>query len=92
MNVNKFGHHIHKRQKMRSSSLNNIFDAEYKIIKHIRAPVDPNDCATKEYVDNITNGFLKKFKTLDDLTALLNIEINSLKKNLDVAKQKINKK
>lgn len=74
-----------------NSTLENIFDAQHKIIKHIGMPIDPNDCATKLYVDKIIDGILIRLKTVEQTLSQLNSEINSQKKVIDCVNRKIKK-
>lgn len=91
MNVNKFGHHVHKKLKMDSSALENIFDAQHKIIKHVGTPIDPNDCATKLYVDKFLDGLYIRLKTVEETLLQLKSEINSLKRNIEGVSRKFKK-
>lgn len=91
MNVNKFGHHVHKKIKMDNTSLENIFDAQHKIIKHLGAPIDPNDCATKLYVDKIIDEKFSRLKLVEQTLVQLYSEINSLKKSIECVSRKLKK-
>lgn len=61
MNVDKFGHHIHKSKRIINNLIpascalkrlsDNNLDAQNKIIKNIKLPVCGTDSANKEYVD-----------------------------------------
>lgn len=62
MSVDKFGHHVYRKQKIELDLTNlSLFkntgnanlDAENKIIKHLKTPVDSQDAVNKEYVDQL---------------------------------------
>lgn len=78
MNVDKFGHHIHKRQRFtdieQNCALKNIGDlnlsVQYKRLKHLKNPIDLYDAATKEYTDLAIADFWNKNipKVIDQIT------------------------
>lgn len=75
MNVDKFGHHVFKKQKTYSQtdpSIANIenvcFDARQKKFKNVGIPTNPEDCATKQYVD----------ESVQTLTDKLDVNIKSI--------------
>lgn len=64
MNIDKFGHHIHKR--MRLSELVNFsdtltksevgdFDIKKNRLRGLNLPLDPDEAVNKQYVDEIVN-------------------------------------
>lgn len=91
MNVDKFGHHVLKKQKMNNYkepslafiNVTDCFDAKNKTIKHIGKPVDPEDCATKQYVDNTADIMLNKIKSIHQELTQLETEINSLQQSIE---------
>lgn len=75
MNVDKFGHHLNKVKRFRKdyviidcalcNTKGGELDANHKIIKNLKLPVDLNDSATKEYVDTLFDSCLQKIKSLE---------------------------
>lgn len=63
MNVDKFGHHVHKRLRLENSLfwpsnvLTKSVEGEYNLqssrLKGVKLPVSPDDAVNKEYVDQI---------------------------------------
>lgn len=63
MNVDKFGHHVHKRQRISNSSFlddraltkseEGDFNLHSSRLKGTRLPVSPDEVANKQYVDHI---------------------------------------
>lgn len=60
MNVDKFGHHVHKRQRLNEiirieSALkrtdDNNLSVENRRLQNLNSPQESNDAATKEYTD-----------------------------------------
>lgn len=100
MNVDKFGHHVFKKQKCENYqnvySINladdGCFDAKNKTIKHIRNPTDPGDCATKLYVDDAIRNLLSQLKSINQIITQTSREISALKQNVDLLSEKSRKK
>lgn len=92
MNVNKFGHHVHKIQSGNTPTLESIFDGQQKIIKRIGTPIDPNDCANKEYIDKLVEQLSKKIKSVNELAVQLSNDITSINKKIDCLGDKIKRK
>lgn len=78
MNVDKFGHHVLKKQKTEHTVLiqNNLIstkdgnlDACKKILKNLQTPQDATDAATKEYVDKHVDHCMAMYKTLSQSVA-----------------------
>lgn len=99
MNVDKFGLHVFKKQKicncveptfvlLEDGSLN----ARNKVIKNIGKPVDLGDCATKQYVDKSVENWLYKLKAINQTLSQLGAEVNGLKQSIDLVSQKARKK
>lgn len=71
MNVDKFGHHVHKRLRKSITSdsekilktENGEFDLHSTRLKGVKLPLASDDVVNKEYVDSLT----KQFCTSDDL-------------------------
>lgn len=82
MNVDKFGHHLHKRI-INTKQLENTFDLQHKTLKHIGEPIDPADCATKQYVDKLLCELTKKIKAVEQLLSQLNNDVNKVDRKLD---------
>lgn len=74
MNVDKFGHHIHKRMRLSEliefnenallKSENGDFDLKTSRLKGIRSPVDAHDAVNKDYVDRLNANTLKELNNL----------------------------
>ena len=64
MNVDKFGHHIHKRMRLSEllefnnnallKSESGDFDMKAVRLRGIRSPVEADDAVNKEYIDLVT--------------------------------------
>lgn len=64
MNIDKFGHHVHKRLRIAESfvnfddtlrkSENGEFDLHFSRLKGVKSPVSNDDAVNKEYVDQLT--------------------------------------
>lgn len=100
MNVDKFGHHMFKRQK-NSSQLDqrpiilmdaDCLDARNKIIKNVGLPTDPEDCATKKYVDELIEKLNNKiFMDIKSINQAITTSNNqNTPKNLACAVDKLN--
>lgn len=84
MNVDKFGHHVHKRLRLSSEKIdgqlvlvrfqNGDYDFHTANLKGVKAPIDSNDAVNKEYVDSK----LEKYCTLQQMYR----EISNLRANL----------
>lgn len=100
MNVDKFGSNIFLREKNSDVKLaecilkcttNGNIDLQTKILTNAGSPNDPNDCATKYYVDEAVATCRKVLKTLDKIIADVIDKINKLEKhNSEIVK--LNKK
>ena len=95
MNVDKFGHHVHKRlryvpyvqQKVLVESDIGEFDLNLKRLKGVRTPVSADEVVNKEYVDECLSQFYNK-KEIDIILKKLQIEISkSVNNYLDKVKQ-----
>lgn len=73
MNIDKFGHHIHKRMRFSElfsftdNSLMKIggeYDLKHTRLKGVKLPTTSDDAANKEYVDNAGRIFYRKDDTL----------------------------
>lgn len=74
MNVDKFGHHIHKRMRLSElfeinentllKSKNGDFDLKTSRLRGIKNPVEADDAVNKDYVDRMTANMIKEFNTL----------------------------
>lgn len=66
MNVNKFGLHIYKYEKIKDNKchinlcIDGNLDAQNKTLKNLKNPTSLNDSATKYYVDKSFTEFLNK--------------------------------
>lgn len=74
MNVDKFGHYIHKRMRLSElfefnenamlKSENGDFDLKTSRLRGIRAPVEADDAVNKDYVDQLNANTLKELNNL----------------------------
>lgn len=63
MNIDKFGHHVHKRLRFAESFVNcdetlrksdgGDFDLHFARLKGLKSPVSNDDAVNKEYVDHL---------------------------------------
>lgn len=70
MNVDKFGHHVHKRLRLLdvmqsfnetlTKSENGVYDLKSAKLTGLNFPVAPNDAVNKEYIDISLNNFYTK--------------------------------
>lgn len=97
MNVDKFGHHVFKRQKVNScvepymafmNFNDNFIDAKNKAIKHLGKPIDSTDGVTKQYVDNRMEALFKKITTINQTLEQLDTEINCIKQSIESVSQR----
>lgn len=96
MNIDKFGHHVFKRQKMDSHSdylICSMTDGSLnKLLKNIVNPVDAGDCVNKQYVDKNIESLEIKLKSINQNLTQIGSEINSIKQSIESVTQKIKKK
>lgn len=74
MNVDKFGHYIHKRMRLSElfefnenallKSENGDFDLKTSRLRGIRSPVEADDAVNKDYVDQLNANTLKEVNYL----------------------------
>lgn len=93
MNVDVFGHFLHKKPKIDDTVFINKcplnvlsdgnLDADNKIIRNLHMPVDFNDCATKSYVDSTIKAYANKITTLNDLVTKLITRITHLENHIE---------
>lgn len=87
MNVDKFGHYVHKKRKkeiiieccLKSTNDGNL-DAQNKTIKNIASPINCYDCVTKKYVDELENNIKKKIAELNQMLKEITSQLNNTKK------------
>lgn len=70
MNIDKFGHHIHKRMRFSEllefnenallKSESGDFDLKKSRLRGIRSPVDTDDAINKDYVDRLYDQIIKE--------------------------------
>lgn len=82
MNIDKFGHHVHKRLRLSelfdftdnalTKNKDGHFDLQSSRLKGLRAPQEINDAVNKEYVD------IKSNDLREDVKFLLNEAIKDL--------------
>lgn len=82
MNVDKFGHHIHKRMRFSEllefnenallKSESGHFDLKKSRLKGIRSPVETDDAVNKDYVDRLCGHTMNE---LNKVTGLLRAQI-----------------
>lgn len=69
MNIDKFGHYIHKRMRLSelfecydnalTKTENGEFDLKATTLRGIRTPVEPDDAVNKDYVDQFMTNITK---------------------------------
>lgn len=74
MNVDKFGHYIHKRMRLSElfefnenallKSENGDFDLKTSRLRGIRSPAEGDDAVNKDYVDRLNANMLNEFNKL----------------------------
>lgn len=74
MNVDKFGHYIHKRMRLSElldfndnallKSDSGDFDLKTVRLKGIRSPIEADDAANKDYVDRLLTNTIQEFNKL----------------------------
>lgn len=98
MNVDKFGHHIHKNKSFKHGVISTDcvlditndgqLDAKDKLIKNVQLPKDIQDCATKGYVDEFSHEFLRRLQLLEETFSEFHKIIESSPKFNDSKKNK----
>jgi hypothetical protein len=91
MNIDKFGHHVHKRLRVSEFSElndkallrteNGDFDLQTSRLKGVACPELPNDAVNKQYVDQLFHNIYEK-KKLDSLFEIINSQILLLSRQL----------
>lgn len=91
MNVDKFGHHVHKRLRLsevgeiKDNALlrteNGDFDLQSSRLKGVVIPVSPDDAVNKQYVDHIALNTYDKIK-LESMFQTINSHISQLANQL----------
>lgn len=100
MNIDKFGHHVHKRlrvceffeleNKTLLRSDNGDFDLQSSRLKGVADPSLPNDAVNKHYVDQLVqNTFEKKkldsmFENINSQIEIINSQIQQLANQLKI--------
>lgn len=84
MNIDKFGHHVHKRLRLSEVSEfknkallrsdNGDYDLQSSRLKGVADPSSPDDAANKQYVDRLARNIYDK-KHLDSLFEIINSQI-----------------
>lgn len=74
MNIDKFGHHVHKRLRQPQETTGDI-DLHSAKIKGLKSPTSADEAVNKAYVDQI----IKSFVTIQEL----NNEIIKIDSNID---------
>jgi hypothetical protein len=93
MNIDKFGHHVHKRLRVSQFSEfndkallrteNGDFDLQTSRLKGVAFPELPNDAVNKQYVDHLIQNNYEK-KKLDSLFEIINSQILHLSRQLQL--------
>lgn len=97
MNVDKFGHHLHKSKRFKPETPVFVYcnlnytsdknlDAQNKVIKNIQTPINENDAVNKEYVDKSleslnSNLQLMKFDKFEQVIEICNKKIKACENN-----------
>lgn len=87
MNIDKFGHHVHKRLRVSEvcefknkallRSDNGDFDLQSSRLKGVVNPSSPDDVVNKQYVDELVQNIYDK-KHLDSIFEIINSQISQL--------------
>jgi hypothetical protein len=87
MNVDKFGHHVHKRLRVSDISEfnhkallrteNGDFDLQSARLKGVEFPVSPKDAVNKQYFHQFIKNLYER-KTLDSLFETINNQIKHI--------------
>lgn len=94
MNLDKFGHHGHKRLRYSSETPKKalveseigVYDLQSKRLKGVRLPVSPDDIVNKEYVDKCLSQFYTKQELKHVIEILRKEIIETVKTNLSNTK------
>lgn len=91
MNVDKFGHHVHKRLRVSEvselkhkalfRSENGDYDLHSARLKGVLKPLSPDEAANKQYVDQLLQNTYQK-KHVDSLFEVINSQIIQLSTQL----------
>lgn len=91
MNIDKFGHHVHKRLRASEvSELNNKallrtekgdFDLKSVRLKGVANPLSPDDAVNKQYIDQLIQKYYEK-SHLDSVLKTINSHIYQLANQL----------
>jgi hypothetical protein len=83
MNIDKFGHHVHKRLRLITvsdkallRSENGDYDLQFSKLKGVTNPLTADDAVNKQYVDESLNDFYNK-KELDQILNTINVQIHN---------------
>jgi hypothetical protein len=98
MNIDKFGHHVHKRLRLMTvsdkallRSENGDYDLQFSRLKGVTKPLTADDAVNKQYVDqSFTNFYDKKDlgqifyakKDLDQILNTIKVQIQNLNAQL----------
>lgn len=90
MNIDKFGHHVHKRLRVTEfndkallRTENDDFDLQSSRLRGVNSPVLPSDAVNKKYVDQLLRNTYEK-KKIDALFEIINSQINHLSRQLNL--------
>lgn len=102
MNIDKFGHHVHKRlrvsegtelnDKVLLRTENGDYDLKSLRLRGVVNPISPDDAVNKQYVDQIIQNMYQK-EHLDSLFETINSQVHQLLNQLRInfyTKQEIN--
>lgn len=98
MNVDKFGHHIFKRKRIKNENesiqcaliptSDGNLSVQNKIIKGVLMPIDADNSATKEYVDKSIFDTYKSIKSLECFITEINGRLKNLEQIVNLNKNK----
>lgn len=90
MNIDKFGHHVHKRLRLVTvsdkallRSENGDYDLQFSRLKGVTKPLTADDAVNKQYVDQSFTNFYDK-KELDQILNTIKVQIHNLNAQLRV--------
>lgn len=76
MNIDKFGHHVHKRLRQ-SGNIEGDIDLRHARLKGLKLPRSSDEATNKAYVDQLIKSIPSRLEIYDDLRKIQN-QVDSL--------------